>query len=345
MKRKILINVVGILLAFLLGAVVMSLQGYNPLETYYRLFEYSLGSSSKISYTLTKSVPLILTGLSASVAFASGPVNLGQPGQFLIGALFSTVGGLYLNLPPILEIPILLTLAMLGGALWSGIAALLKHFFNMSEFITTLMLNMIADYFTFWAISYPFFEKDANYPQTPFIAKSGWMPEWGNFGANILVMLVVVGIVWFIMNRTTAGYEWRLSGQNSLFSRLGGVNVNKNYILVMLLTGALAGLAGGLVVMSGPHRFIKGLGANYAWDGVMIAMVANSGIILTLLFGFFFSILQTGSLGMELITAVPRELIQVLQAVIVLIVVAGRGYFETLFVNLEAKRKMKARTS
>jgi simple sugar transport system permease protein len=323
----------------------MGLQGYNPLETYYRLFEYSLASGSKISYTLTKSVPLILTGLSASVAFASGPVNLGQPGQFLMGALLATIGGLYIDLPPILMIPILLILAMVGGALWSGVAALLKHFFNMSEFITTLMLNMIADFFTYWAISYPFFEENANYPQTPFITKSGWMPEWGNFSTSVIVMIIAVGIIWFIMNRTTAGYEWRLSGQNSLFSRLGGVNVSKNYIVVMLLTGALAGLAGGLVVMSGPHRFIKGLGANYAWDGVMIAMVANSGVILTLLYGFFFGILQTGSLGMELITAVPRELIQVLQAVIVLIVVAGRGYFETLFAKLEAKRKFKGRAA
>ena len=97
--------------------------------------------------------------------------------------------------------------------------------------------------------------------------------------------------------------------------------------------------------MAGPHRFIKGLGANYAWDGVMIAMVANSGVILTLVFGFFFGILQTGALGMELITAVPRELIQVLQAVIVLIVVAGRGYFDTLFGTLAARRKMKERSS
>lgn len=344
MKRKVLINIVGILLAFLLGALVMILQGYNPLETYFRLFEYSLGSPSKISYTLTKSVPLVLTGLSASVAFASGPINLGQPGQFLIGALLATIGGLYFDMPPVLMIPFLLILAMLGGALWSGVAALCKHFFNMSEFITTLMLNMIADFFTFWAISYPFFEENANYPQTPFITENGWMPDWGNFGSSVLVMMIAVAIIWFIMNRTTAGYEWRLSGQNSLFSRLGGVHVNKNYILVMLLTGALAGLAGGLVVMSGPHRFIKGLGANYAWDGVMIAMVANSGVILTLIFGFFFGILQTGSLGMELITAVPRELIQVLQAVIVLIVVAGRGYFESLFANLEARRKMKERT-
>jgi ABC-type uncharacterized transport system permease subunit len=240
-------------------------------------------------------------------------------------------------------VPLLLVLAMLGGAFWSGVAALLKYWFNMSEFITTLMLNMIANYFTYWAISYPFFEENANHPQTPLITRSGWMPEWGNFNSSIVVMLLAFFVIWFIMNRTISGYEWRISGQNSLFSRLGGINISKNYMVVMLLTGALAGLAGGLVIMAGPHRFIKDIGANYAWDGVMIAMVANTGIILTLVFGFFFGVLQTGSLGMELITAVPRELINVLQAVIVLIVVAGRGYFETLFAQIEARQKMKER--
>ena len=344
MKRKILVNVVGVLLAFLLGALLMLIQGYNPLETYFRLFQYSL-APGKIAYTLSNSVPLVLTGLSASVAFASGVINLGQPGQLLIGAIFATVGGLYLHLPLGLMIPVLLTLAIIGGAFYSGIAALLKYWFNMSEFITTLMLNMIADYFTYWAITFPFFEKNATFPQTPLIYEGGWMLEWGNFNSSILVMLLAFLVIWFIVNRATAGYEWRISGQNSLFSRLGGVNISKNYMMVMLLTGALAGLAGGMVVTAGPHRFIKDIGANYAWDGVMIAMVANTDIILTLVYGIFFGILQTGAVGMELITAVPKELIQVLQAVIVLIVVSGRVYFETLFTKLEARRKLKEMVS
>jgi ABC-type uncharacterized transport system permease subunit len=344
MKRKILVNVVGVLLAFALGGVVMLFQGYNPIETYLRLFEYSL-APGKIAYTLSNAVPLVLTGLSASVAFASGAINLGQPGQLLIGGLFATIGGLYLHLPPGLMVIVLLLLSMLGGAFYSGIAALLKYWFNMSEFITTLMLNMIADYFTYWAITYPFFEKNANFPQTPPINANGWMPEWGNFNSSILLMLLAFVVIWFIVTRTVSGYEWRLSGQNSLFSRLGGVNISKNYILVMLLTGALAGLAGGVVVMGGPHRFIKDIGANYAWDGVMIAMVANTDIMLTLVYGIFFGILQTGAVGMELITAVPKELIQVLQAVIVLIVVSGRGYFETLFAKLEARQKVKERVA
>ena len=343
--RNILINLAGILIAFLLGAVVMIFQGYNPLETYEALFGYSLGNTYSFMTVLKNSVPLILTGLSASVAFASGPVNLGQPGQLLMGALFATVGGLYVDLPSVLMIPFLLVLAMVGGALWSGIAGLLKRLFNMDEYITTLMMNMIADFFTYWAITYPFFEKNANHPQTPRIIKNGWMPEIGDFNTNFLVTLIVFIIIWFIFYRTTNGYEWRISGKNSLFARLGGVEIEKNYMHVMLLTGALAGLAGGLIIMAGPHRFSRVLGANYAWDGIMVSMVANNGIVATLIYGIFFSILQTGALGMELITQVPSELITVLQAVIVLVVVASRGYFTLLLSKIMTKRKLKERSA
>jgi simple sugar transport system permease protein len=345
MKKKLISGVSGIVIAMLLGAVIMLIQGYHPLETYGALFNYSLGDFYSLSTMLRNSVPLILTGLSAAVAFASGPVNLGQPGQLVIGALCATIGGLYLDLPPYLMIPTLIALAMIGGALWSGIAALLKHLFNMDEFITTLMLNMIADFFTYWAISHPFADPEAYSPMTPLINKNGWLPEFGDFNTTVIVMVIAFVAIWFVFKHWTAGYEWRISGQNSIFARLGGCDINKNYIAIMLVTGALAGLAGGLVVMAGPHRFLKGIGANYAWDGVMIAMVANNDLIATLLYGFFFSTLQTGALGMELITDVPSEFIQVLQAVIVLVIVAGRGYLDIFMDRWAARRKARERTA
>jgi simple sugar transport system permease protein len=345
MKQKLLNGLAGVIVAMLLGAIVMLVQGYNPIETYAALFDYSLGEWYSFAIMLRNSVPLVLTGLSASVAFASGPVNLGQPGQLLIGALFATVAGLYLDLPPYLMIPVMILAAILGGMFWSGLAALMKRWFNMDEFITTLMLNMIADYFTYWAISYPFFDETAYSPMTPPISENGWMPEFGHFNTSVVVMGLAIIFVWFVFTRTTAGYEWRISGKNSLFARLGGVRTNKNYMAVMLLTGALAGLAGGMVVMAGPHRFIKDIGANYAWDGVMIAMVANNGIIATVLYGLFFAILQTGALGMELITEVPSEMIMVLQAVIVLVVVAGRGYLDILMRRLAERQKLRERTT
>jgi len=343
MRKKFVSGILGILVALFIGAVVMLVQGYDPIATYGALFSYSLGGLYPLSTTLRNSVPLILTGLSASIAFASGPVNLGQPGQFLIGALFATVGGLYIHLPAVLEIPVLILLALIGGALWSGVAAMMRKWFSMDEFITTLMLNIIADFFTYWAISYPFFDQTAYSPMTPQIDKAGWLPEFGNFNTNVIVMVIAFVVVWFIFSRMTAGYEWRLTGQNSIFARLGGCNIDKNYVTVMLLTGALAGLAGGLIVMAGPHRFIKDLGANYAWNGVMIAMVANNGLVGTVLYGLFFSSLQSGALGMELITAVPSEFISVLQAVIVLVIVAGRGLLDIWLDRSLVKRKARER--
>jgi simple sugar transport system permease protein len=343
-SQKLLSGALGIGVGLLLGAVLMLMQGYNPLTTYGALFDYSLGGLYPIATTLRTAVPLILTGLSASVAFASGPVNLGQPGQLVMGALAATVVGLYVDLPAVLMVPLLLTAALAGGAAWSGVAALLRLRFGMSEFITTLMLNMIADAFVLWVItgpSGPLHERGANSPMTPPIAPSGWMPEFGRFNTSVVVMLLAFGAIWFVYNRWTAGYEWRITGQNALFARLGGVQINKNYLAVMLVTGALAGLAGGLVLMGGPHRFLRGLGANYAWDGVMIAVVANNGLIGTLLYGLFFAALQSGALGMELITAVPSEFILVLQAVIVLVGVAGRVLVELWNQRQSARRLVR----
>lgn len=346
MRLRILYAVVGILLALSFGAVLLLFQGYDPLATYESLFRYSLLGYYPFATTLRNAVPLVLPGLSAAIAFASGVINLGQPGQLVMGALFTTIGGLYLNLPPALMIPVLALLAIIGGVLWAGIAALLRRSFGMSEFIVTLMLNMIADFFTAWAITEPFKDPEAFSPMTPQIHPSGWLPKWGEFNSMILFMLLAVVFSWFIFNRFRVGYEWRITGQNALFARLGGCDINRNFISVMLLTGALAGLAGGLIVMGGPHRFIRGLGANYAWDGVMIAIVANNGIVATLLYGLFFSAIQTGALGMELITSVPNEISQVLQAVLLLVIVASREYLDTLFEQLNARRRAReVRTS
>jgi simple sugar transport system permease protein len=281
----------------------------------------------------------VLTGLSAAIAFASGPVNLGQPGQLIMGALAATVGGLYLDLPPLLMIPLLALLAMAGGALWAGLAALLRQAFQMSEFIVTLMLNIITDFFALWAITYPLKDATAYSPMTPPIARSGWLPEFGDWNSMILWMLVTVALMWLLFNRTRAGYEWRMGGQNPLFARLGGCPVDRNFVAVMLLTGALAGLAGGLLIMGGPHRFLRGLGANYAWDGVMIAIVANNSLLGVLFYGLFFSAIQTGALGMELITDVPSEIALVLQGVLVLVIVASREALHQVADRLAVRRR------
>ncbi|HOK71934.1 MAG TPA: hypothetical protein PLM83_10810, partial [Bacillota bacterium] len=138
------------------------------------------------------------------------------------------------------------------------------------------------------------------------------------------------------------GYEWRAMGQNPIFSRTVGCRNDAAYVWAMLLSGALAGLAGGLMIMGGmQHRFVKGIGANYAWDGVMIAIVANNNILATGLYALFFSVLQTGAMGMELETSVPSEFSLVLQAIVVLFVVASRESTRMLMNNIAAEMRMK----
>jgi len=341
MRKQALSGILGVLAAFAIGALVLALQGFNPFAAYAALLQYSLFSASGFTATWTRAVPLVLTGLSASIAFASGPVNLGQPGQLIMGALGATLVGLFVHLPSALLIPLCVLASLLGGALWAGLAALFKRALAMDEFIVTLMLNFIADYFALWVITYPLFDPSATSPMTRPISIAAWLPGLGGVNTSVLFMVLAVIVCWLVMSRGRSGYEWRMTGQNSLFARIGGCKVDANYVRVMLVTGALAGLAGGLMIMGGPHRFVKGLGANYAWDGIMIAVVANNGISGTFLYGLLFSALQQGAIGMELVTAVPSEFIDVLQAVIVLVVVAGRVSLNMVFDRLATRRKLK----
>ncbi len=345
MRRDIFVALLGVVAALALGAGVMALQGYDPVAVYRALFDYALGGSQpgrSLGNTLFRAIPLVLTGLSASLAFQAGAVNLGQPGQLLWGALFAVVGGIYLPLPaPILPLA-LIALAMLGGALWSALAATLRTRAGMNEFIVTLMLNSVAEKVTLWAISYPLQDQSASTPMTPPIAAAGQLPDVGSINVGVAVLLVVFLACWALSARGRLGYEWRLTGQNSLFTRLGGVPINVNFNRVMWLSGALAGLAGGLIVMGESERFIRGLGGNFAWDGIMVAVIANNGMLATLGYGLFFAALQTGALGMELITALPSEFIQVLQALTVLLVVAGRGGLRDGLAAWWARRRLRS---
>ncbi len=342
MKRQILTAAVGIITALLVGLLIMAIQGYPAFESYYQLFNYSLFSKFSFFSTLSKTAPLILTGLSAAVAFGSNAVNLGQVGQFLIGGISVTIAGLYIDLPPVIMIPLLIFIALLSGALYSGIAAWLRLKFNMDEFITTLMLNFVAQYFTLYLISGPLLDKELFSPMTRPINESGWLPAPGGLDSTIVISTILLVIIYFIWHHTKAGYEWKVMGSNEMFAKAGGASIDKNYLKVMLISGALAGMAGAMLVMGGvQHRFLKGIGASYGWDGVMIAVVADSSIIGTAFYSFFFAMLQTGAMGMELETSVPSEFVLILQSITVLFVVASRKSAHLLLNKINILLRMK----
>ena len=338
-RRTFITALAGIVSALLLGVLLLKLFGYRPVDAYAGLLRSSVGSYRAVADTAGNAVPLVLCGLSASLAFSTGAVNLGQPGQFLMGALFAVVGGIYLPGPAVVVVPLCLLLAALGGALWAGIAGVTRRRFTMDEFIVTLMLNFMADYLTQWLIASPLADPTRSSPTTRAIHSAAFLPSLGRLSIGVPVTAVVSGALWFLVHRTTIGYEWRMAGAARRFARLGGVAVERNVTAILGVSGGLAGLGGGMLALAGPHRFVRGIGGNYGWNGVMIAVVAASGLVATVAFGLLFSALQTGAIGMELRSEVPTEFVQILEATVVLITVAVRGVLAGAWVRFMTRRR------
>lgn len=327
--QRIAVSIISIISAFIICAVLIKIQNNSPIDTYKALYTYGLGSWFSFSSTLNTATPLIFTGISAAIAFASGVVNLGQHGQLLMGAIITAILGVYLNLPSSIGISVLVIIGGLVGALWAGIAAILKRFYKMDEFISTLMLNFIAEYFTVYLATYPFLDKKAYVPATRLIKRIYFMPDVNGLNFAFFVAVFTILISYWYIKKTWHGYEFRMMGYNFNFAKVGGCSVESNTTLVLLFTGFLSGLAGSLLILGGTqHRFMKGIGANFGWDGVMIAIIANNSVIETFFYSLFFGVLKNGAIGMEFETSVPSEFILFMEAVIVLAVVGTRSAVE-----------------
>lgn len=343
--KEFLIGMAGITLAMAAGAIVILARGQDPIAAYEALFLSAAGTLPDLLTSLNNSIPLILTGLSAALAFGSGAINLGQQGQFLFGAMATALAGMYLPLPRVPALVVGIAAALSFGALWAWLAAWLKVRHRMDEFITTLMLNFVALFFTTYLISYPLMDPEAYTPMTiPIRPEAQLLPltEMSELNSGVFLVIVVIALVWAFARYTRRGYEWKMVGLNPLFARLGGVDTARTLTGVMLVGGALAGFAGGLAVMGGvQHRFVEGISANYAWDGIMVAIIAKNGILGTVLYGLFFGALQSGSLGLEFAAGVPSEFITVLESLIVLLVIASNVVLQRVVIRLGTSRTSK----
>lgn len=320
---------VAVIVALAIGGVVIVMVGESPVTAYSALLQGAFGSVDAITSTLVRQVPLLLTGLSYAVAFQAGQINLGTEGQMYLGALAAGLTGYMLHLPGPLMIPVVILAGALAGGLWGWLAGLLKSKFGISEFLTTLMMNYIANFFTQWAVNNPF--KDVGMiPQTPKIAENAWLPilvPGTRLHAGYLIALLVVVLLWYFLQRTRRGYEFRMNGLNPLFAEYGGINRTATIRQSMLLAGALSGLAGAIEVMGIHHRFIDGFSIGYGFDGVSSAILGSATPLGTYVASFLFSALNTGAMGMDRNTAVPFELRSVVQAVIIFFIASN------LFIN------------
>ena len=331
--RSMLVPVLAVFTSVIVGGIVIAMAGGNPFEAYLGLAEGSFGSLKALSETTVWATPYIFAGLAVGLAFKGGLFNIGAEGQLALGAVaaawtgYALPGLLGITFPAIIHIPLTILAGILAGVIWGGIPGWLKAKFGGHEVINTIMMNYIALNITSYLLNGPMKEPNPNnvVARTPMIAPSAQIPtifsgfrlHWG-----FILALLVAALVWWILWKTTLGFEIRTAGANPDAGRYAGVNVARTIIITMILSGLLAGMAGAIEVTGLNFRHELGFSVGYGFDAIAIALLGKchpAGIVLgALLFGG----MRNGATRMQFLTQIPVDVISVIQALILLFVAA-----------------------
>ena len=337
--NKILSPFLSICFSVILGALIIWACGFNITEAYGALIKGSFGSVPYALNTLEKSVPLICCGLAAAVAMKSGMFNIGAEGQLYIGALGYTLAGLYLSfLPGALQLMACILTGVVFGAAWAFIPAILKIKMGSNEVVTSIMLNYIARLFNSFLVSGPMMAV-GDVPQSDPVNAAARVYEIikGNKITWAFVLAIVLCVlIWILFNRTTAGYNITAAGMNARAAEAGGIKPDSVRMGAMLLSGALAGMAGGMLVASTFGRLVSVVSTGYGFEGISIAVLGQYSALGVLLSSILFGALRTGSLYMEMFVGIPTEIISVLQGVII-VVIASPLIFRALLNRRRSK--------
>ena len=345
LQTAVVIPGLAVLTALLIGGVIIALTDLDTLaiwgddpgealrltlsgigDAYRALFVGSLGSTRAVTETLFAAAPLILAGLAVAVGFQAGLFNIGVNGQMHIGGMAGLWVGFGVSLPGILHIPLAIVAAMIGGAIWAGIAGLLKARTGAHEVITTIMLNFIALFLVDFLLKTSVFQAPGrNDPLSRPVNPSAQFPTLGDYRVNIglLIALAAVGVVWWLMYRSTIGFEFRAVGYNPHGGRYAGMNVARVYVGVMAVSGALAGIAGTTQVLGlEPYRGISGFAGTIGFDAIALALLGRSNPIGVLFAGLLFGALRAGGREMQGAAGIPVDLVLVLQALVIVLIAA-----------------------
>ncbi len=344
----VLIPILAILSGLALASVFILFTKTPPLVAYQELFRAGFGcqelTNCSFFTTLERATPLILTGLSAVMAFRSGLFSIGQEGQFLLGATVAAWLGYAIHLPPFVHPIVILILAMAVGAGYAFIPAILKVRLNVNEIITTIILNSIANLFMNYLINFPLRASRSSTANTPIIDATAELPAFlpgSHWGVGFLLALAAVFLVWLYLWRSVAGYEQRMSGQAPVFAKYGGIRSERAAIRGMLFSGALAGIAGAVEVLGVNRQIVQGYSSGLGFDGVLVAILGQVHPLGVMLVSILFAGIRLGAqIGLQITTSIPRELGGGILALIILFVSARTFYSDTLswFRRLTARR-------
>ena len=323
-----------VILELIIGAIIILANGKSPFTAYAALINGALGSPYKIATTFAKTVPLILTGLATAVAFSSGIFNIGGEGQLYLRAFAAAyVGFTFTNLPGIAGIPLALIFAALAGGFYALVPALLKVKYGIDEVITTIMFNSIATLFTSYLANYPFASSVGKRGATEMIApayKLLRLVARSKLHTGIFYTALIALFIYYLMEKTSAGYDFKMIGSNPIFARYGGINAERNMVIAMIISGALCGIAGAFEVLGNHYRFLQAISPGYAFDGMLVSLIVKNNVLGVILMAICFGMLKTGSIAMEYETAIPSELVLVIQSIIILFIAGEKGFANIL---------------
>ncbi len=349
--HPILIPVIAITAGFTVGSAIMLVSGFNPLDIFKSLVRAVLGwdiergtfNPRYIGEYLVAVMPLILTGLSVAFAFRTGLFNIGGEGQFLVGAFASVAVGILVKAPGVIHLPLALLAGFLAGALWGFVPGVLKAMFNVHEVVVTIMMNYTALYMTNYCLQKL---PGGNSSRTPILPesatlKSEFLMELTNKSRlhwGFIVVILMVLLFWFIIDKTTFGYELKAVGFNQEASKYAGMKVKRNISFSMALAGSFAGLGGSIVAL-GTFGYGRVLPAfeNYGFDGIAVALVGGSTALGSVFGGFLLGGLKAVQPLMQA-RGIPRDIAVIIISVIILFVAMQRGIGQ-LIVKFFAKPK------
>jgi simple sugar transport system permease protein len=317
-------------IALVLGAIVLLIAGHNPLDVYRLLFTESFGSTKRVAATLSAATPLIFTGLATAIAFRTGAFNVGVEGCVNVGGLAAAyVGFTFVSLSAFLLLPAALVAAALVGTLWMVIPGLLKSRLDVDEVVTTLMLNFIAVSLTAWLVNGPLLAPGSANSATPMITDAARLPKLmrgSTLNAGFLIALAFVILYWLWGKWAALGFETRISGMNARFATASGMDVPGLILKMLLLSGAIGGIAGGVHALGNVYRYVSGFSPGYGFVGIAVALLGRGNAFGILFAAILFGALATSGATIQLFSDVPIEIVNILQGMVMIFAVARFGW-------------------
>ncbi len=309
---------------------LIQISGVNPLDALSVMLDGSVGSKNSLAVTVTKATPLIISGLAVTVAARCGLWNIGAEGQIYFGGLFVAVILLRVvpHWPGVLQIMLGITAAFVGGALWMLIPALLRAYRGTAELVTTLLLNFVAVNVITIMVQGPLGDANASFPRSPTIPTSSFLPillPGTQMHMGILIAMLLAVLIYVLIWKTFLGLELRAVGQGFIAAITTGIRVRRRILMAMLLSGGLAGIAGGVEVLGLHHRLSQGFSPGYGYDAITVALLGGTHPVGVIPAALFLGALRAGAPAMERNLGIPIDLVDIAEGLALISLITGFG--------------------